>query len=293
MKLYPIPTGTLKLDGGAMFGVVPKTLWSKTYPADENNLCTWAMRCLLVDTGTRKIVIDNGTGEYHDEKFCRLYGLNDGEDSLGKSLGKYGLTTDDITDVILTHLHFDHCGGSVKFNDDRSRLIPAFSNATYWVGRNQWENANHPNKRERASFLKETFTPVAENSQFAFIEKEGELFPDITVRIFNGHTEGQVIPFIRYKNATIVFVADLIPSAAHIPLSWMLSFDMQPMVTLREKEDFLNEAADNHYILFLEHDLYNECCTVQRTEKGVRIKERFELQFFNHQGHSKDFTKGH
>ncbi len=282
MKLYPIPTGTLKLDGGAMFGVVPKTLWSKSYPADENNLCTWAMRCLLVDTGTRKIVIDNGTGEYHDEKFCRLYGLNDGEDSLGKSLGKHGLTTDDITDVILTHLHFDHCGGSVKFNDDRSRLIPAFSNATYWVGRNQWENANHPNKRERASFLKETFTPVAENGQFEFIENEGELFPDITVRIFNGHTEGQVIPFIRYKNATIVFVADLIPSAAHIPLSWMLSFDMQPMVTLREKEDFLNEAADNHYILFLEHDLYNECCTVQRTEKGVRIKERFELQCFNH-----------
>ena len=279
MKLYPIPTGTIKLDGGAMFGVVPRTLWSKAYPADENNLCTWAMRCLLVDTGSRKILIDNGTGEYHDEKFSRLYGLGDGEDSLGKSLGKHGLTTDDITDVILTHLHFDHCGGSVKFNDDRSRLIPAFSNATYWVSRIQWENANHPNKREKASFLKETFTPVAENGQLAFIEKEGELFPGITLRIFDGHTEGQVIPFIRYKNTTVVFVADLIPSSAHIPLSWMLSFDMQPMVTLREKEDFLNEAADNQYILFLEHDLYNECCTVQRTEKGVRVKERFELQF--------------
>ena len=279
MKLYPIPTGTIKLDGGAMFGVVPRPLWSKASPADENNLCTWAMRCLLVDTGSRKILIDNGTGEYHDEKFSRLYGLGDGEDSLGKSLGKHGLTTDDITDVILTHLHFDHCGGSVKFNDDRSRLIPAFSNATYWVSRIQWENANHPNKREKASFLKETFTPVAENGQLAFIEKEGELFPGITLRIFDGHTEGQVIPFIRYKNTTVVFVADLIPSSAHIPLSWMLSFDMQPMVTLREKEDFLNEAADNQYILFLEHDLYNECCTVQRTEKGVRVKERFELQF--------------
>jgi glyoxylase-like metal-dependent hydrolase (beta-lactamase superfamily II) len=278
MKLYSIPTGTLKLDGGAMFGVVPKTLWSKAYPADENNLCTWAMRCLLVDTGNRKILIDNGIGEHHDEKFSRLYGLN-GENSLEKSLGKYGLTRDDITDVILTHLHFDHCGGSVGFNDDRSQLIPAFSNATYWVSRIQWENANHPNKREKASFLKETFTPVLENDQLAFIEGEGELFPGITVRIFDGHTEGQVIPFIRYKDTTVVFVADLIPSAAHIPLSWMLSYDMQPMVTLKEKEDFLHEAADNQYVLFLEHDLYNECCTVQRTEKGVRMKERFELQF--------------
>lgn len=277
MKLYSIPTGDLKLDGGAMFGVVPKVLWSKAYPADENNLCTWAMRCLLVDTGNRKILIDNGIGEYHDEKFIRLYGLN-GEASLGQSLGKYGLSTDDITDVILTHLHFDHCGGSVRFNDDRSQLIPAFSRATYWISKIQWENANQPNKREKASFLKESFTPILDNNQLQFIDKEGELLPGITVRFFDGHTEGQVIPFIRYKNTTVVFVADLIPSTAHIPLSWMLSFDMQPMVTLKEKEDFLNEAADHQYVLFLEHDIFNECCTVQRTEKGIRLKQVFELQ---------------
>jgi glyoxylase-like metal-dependent hydrolase (beta-lactamase superfamily II) len=276
MKLYPIYTGNLKLDGGAMFGVVPKILWSKVYPADNNNLCNWAMRCLLVDTGDRKILIDNGIGDYHDERFSRLYELN-GEDSLERSLAKYELTASDITDVILTHLHFDHCGGSVRYNEDRSRLIPAFSRATYWVSRAQWENASQPNKREKASFLKEYFIPILESGKLRFIDKEGELFPDITIRIYDGHTTGQIIPFIRYKNTTVVFTADLIPSAAHIPLSWMLSFDMQPMITLKEKEDFLNEAADNQYILFLEHDLYNECCTVQRTEKGVRVKDTYTL----------------
>ncbi len=276
MKLYSIPTGTLKLDGGAMFGVVPKTLWSKVYPADENNLCNWAMRCLVADTGERKILIDNGIGDHHDEKFKRLYALN-GEDSLDRSLAKYGLTAADITDVILTHLHFDHCGGSVRYNDDRSGLIPAFPNAVYWVSRTQWANATDANKREKASFLKETFMPVLENNQLQFIEKEGELFPGISVRFMDGHTVGQVIPFIRYANKTVVFVADLIPSTAHIPLSWMLSFDTQPMITLQEKEEFLNEAADNQYILFLEHDIFTECCTVQRTEKGVRVEEVYTL----------------
>jgi glyoxylase-like metal-dependent hydrolase (beta-lactamase superfamily II) len=234
------------------------------------------MRCLLVDTGDRKILIDNGIGDYHDERFSRLYELN-GEDSLERSLAKYELTASDITDVILTHLHFDHCGGSVRYNEDRSRLIPAFFRATYWVSRAQWENASQPNKREKASFLKEYFIPILESGKLRFIDKEGELFPDITIRIYDGHTTGQIIPFIRYKNTTVVFTADLIPSAAHIPLSWMLSFDMQPMITLKEKEDFLNEAADNQYILFLEHDLYNECCTVQRTEKGVRVKDTYTL----------------
>ncbi|MBP6977908.1 MAG: MBL fold metallo-hydrolase [Bacteroidales bacterium] len=274
MKLYTIPTGTLKLDGGSMFGVVPKVLWSKVYPADENNLCTWAMRCLLVDAGDRKILIDNGAGHDHDEKFNTLYGLT-GEDTLSESLAAYGMTTGDITDVLLTHLHFDHCGGSVRYNEDRSNLIPAFHSATYWVSRAQWENAHHPNQREKASFLKNIFTSLSEYGNIQFINDEGELFPDITVRFFNGHTHGQIIPFIRYRNTTVVFTADLIPSTAHIPLSWMLSFDMQPMVTLQEKEDFLNEAADNQYILFLEHDIFHECCTVQRTEKGVRLKEAF------------------
>ncbi len=276
MKLYPIYTGNLKLDGGAMFGVVPKILWSKVYPADENNLCNWAMRCLLVDYGDRRILIDNGIGNHYNEKFNSFYQLN-GDDSLEKSLAKYGWATDDITDVLLTHLHFDHCGGSVRYNNDRSRLIPTFSNATYWVSRTQWECANNPNKREKASFLKENFTPILENNQLGFIDQEGERFPNISIRLYNGHTEGQVIPFIQYNNKTVVFVADLLPSTAHIPLPWILSFDMQPMITLQEKEEFLNEAAENQYVLFLEHDIFNECCTVQRTEKGIRVKEGFKL----------------
>ncbi|HNS16354.1 MAG TPA: MBL fold metallo-hydrolase [Bacteroidales bacterium] len=276
MNLYPIDTGTLKLDGGAMFGVVPKSLWSKVYPADENNLCTWAMRCLLVETGNRRLLIDNGAGDYHDEKFKRLYGL-DQEGALEKSLAAHGYTSDDITDVLLTHLHFDHCGGSVKYSDDRSSLVPAFPKATYWISKTQWENALHPNKREKASFLRESFALLHENNQLQFIEREGELFPGISLRIFNGHTDGQVIPFIRYQNTTVVFTADLIPSSAHIPLPWILSFDMQPMITLKEKEEFLNAAADHQYVLFLEHDIFTECCTVQRTEKGVRVKDRLEL----------------
>jgi glyoxylase-like metal-dependent hydrolase (beta-lactamase superfamily II) len=276
MKLHTIHTGNLKLDGGAMFGVVPKSLWSKVYPADENNLCNWSMRCLLVETSDRLILIDNGIGDKQDDKFFRFYQLN-GEQSLEGSLTAAGFSRQDITDVLLTHLHFDHCGGSIMCSEDRTRLLPTFPKATYWVGKKQWDNALAPNPREKASYLKENILPILETGRLNFIEKEGELFPDISVRFYNGHTEGQVIPFIRYNGKTVVFVADLIPSAAHIPLSWMLGFDTQPMVTLKEKEAFLNEAADHQYVLFLEHDIFNECCSVQKTEKGVRIGKTFGL----------------
>ena len=281
MKLHTINTGNLKLDGGAMFGVVPKSLWSKKYPADENNLCNWSMRCLLVEDGDRKVLIDNGFGDKQDEKFTRHFHLN-GDDTLESSLANLGLTTDDITDVLLTHLHFDHCGGSIKYNENRSKLIPAFKNATYWTSKTQWEWATNPNRREKASFLKENIYPIRESGQLKFIEKEGNLFPNISVRFYNGHTEGQVIPFINYKGKTVVFVADLLPSAVHIPLSWILSYDMQPLVTLAEKEAFLNEAVENDYILFLEHDILYECCNLQITKRGIRERDTFSLEeYFN------------
>ena len=281
MKLHTINTGNLKLDGGAMFGVVPKSLWSKKYPADENNLCNWSMRCLLVEDGDRKILIDNGFGDKQDEKFTRHFHLN-GDDTLESSLANLGLTTDDITDVLLTHLHFDHCGGSIKYNENRSKLIPAFKNAIYRTSKEQWEWATNPNRREKASFLKENIYPIKESGQLKFIKKEGKLFPNISVRFYNGHTEGQVIPFINYKGKTVVFVADLLPSAAHIPLQWILSYDMQPLVTLAEKEAFLNEAVENDYILFLEHDIFYECCNLHITERGIRERDTFSLEkYFN------------
>jgi glyoxylase-like metal-dependent hydrolase (beta-lactamase superfamily II) len=276
MELYPINTGNLKLDGGAMFGVVPKVIWGKVYPSDENNLCNWAMRCLLVVEGDRKILIDCGIGNKQSEKFFANYHLN-GEDSLDGSLAALGFTVDDITDVILTHLHFDHAGGAVRWNDDRTDYEVTFKNATYYTSRQQWEWATSPNNREKASFLKENILPIRENGRLELIEGDRELFPNVEVRIFNGHTEGQVIPLIRYNGKTVVFMADLLPSAAHIPLPWVMSYDTRPLITLTEKEAFLGEAAQNGYILFLEHDLYRECCTVEATEKGIRLKEAFPL----------------
>ncbi len=279
MIIHKIETGNLKLDGGAMFGVVPKVLWERSYPADENNLCNWAMRCLLVIDGERKILIDNGIGNKQSKRFLRNYYLN-GDDSLEKSLSKHELSTDDITDMILTHLHFDHCGGSIKYNEDKTELIPAFKNATYWIGKKQWEWAMTPGTRETASFLKENILPIQESGQLKFVEKEGELFPNISVRFFDGHTDGQMIPYINYKGMTVVYIADMLPSAAHIPLPYIMSYDSSPMVTMEEKKQFLNEAAENDFIFFLEHDLYHECCTVQKTEKGIRVKETFTLEEF-------------
>jgi glyoxylase-like metal-dependent hydrolase (beta-lactamase superfamily II) len=276
MILYPINTGNLKLDGGAMFGVVPKVMWSKLYPCDENNLCNWIMRCLLVVDGDRKILIDTGIGTKQPEKFFANYYLN-GEASLDKSLAAIGFSVDDITDVILTHLHFDHCGDAIRWNADKSDYVPTFKNATYYTSRKQWDWATNPNNREKASFLKENILPIKEKGNLRLIEEDGELFPNVSVRLFYGHTDGQMIPFIRYKDSTVVFMADVLPSAAHIPLPYVMSYDTRPLITLEEKEKFLKEAAQNGYILFFEHDLYNECCTVAETEKGVRMKEAFLL----------------
>ncbi|MDZ7742547.1 MAG: MBL fold metallo-hydrolase [Bacteroidota bacterium] len=277
MKLYTIPTGNLKLDGGAMFGVVPKVLWQKAYPCDENNLCNWAMRCLLVEEKDRLVLIDNGIGDKQDEKFLKHYHLN-GDDELEKSLGKNGFKPEDITDVILTHLHFDHCGGSISYSEDGESYQLAFPNATYWTSRKQYEWATHPNHREKASFLKENIIPIEESGQLRLIEEEGEILPGIEIKLYHGHTEAQVIPHIHYNGKTIVFMADLMPSTAHVPMPWVMAFDVRPLQTLKDRERFYKEAIENDYVLFFEHDLYHECATLHETEKGVRVKETFELK---------------
>jgi glyoxylase-like metal-dependent hydrolase (beta-lactamase superfamily II) len=276
MNLYSINTGNLKLDGGAMFGVVPKVIWGKIYPADENNLCNWSMRCLLIIDEDRKVLIDCGIGDKQTEKFFSNYYLN-GDDTLEKSLAAIGFEVDDITDVILTHLHFDHCGGGVRWNETRTDYVPTFKNATYITSRAQWEWATNPNNREKASFLKENMLPIMEKGKLKLVDNDCELFPGISVRLFHGHTDGQVIPFIKYKEKTIVYMADVLPSSAHIPLPYVMSYDTRPLITLKEKEAFMNEAAKNGYVLFFEHDLYRECCTVQETDKGIRMKDSFAL----------------
>lgn len=276
MDVYKIETGNLKLDGGAMFGVVPKSLWSKVYPCDENNLCNWAMRCLLIVDGDRKVLIDNGIGDKQDWTFLRYYYLN-GEETLETSLSELGFSTEDITDVILTHLHFDHCGGSITWNADRTGFRLAFPNATYWTSLQQYSWAVEPNHRESASYLKENILPIEESGKLKLIGQEGEIMPGITAKLYNGHTEGQVIPHIRINGRTLVFMADLLPSSAHVPMPWIMAYDTRPLETLKDKERFYKEAVENDYILFFEHDLYNECCTLQRTEKGIRVKETFRL----------------
>ncbi|MBN3036574.1 MAG: MBL fold metallo-hydrolase [Bacteroidales bacterium] len=279
MELHVIETGNLKLDGGAMFGVVPKTLWSKVYPADENNLCNWAMRCLLVVDGDRKILIDNGIGNKQDEKFLHHYHLN-GDDSLSSSLNLAGYNENDITDMVLTHLHFDHCGGSITKTPD-GRFIPTFPNATFWVSEAQWNWATDPNRREKASFLRDNILPIRESGLLKLLKSEDKVSDHVSVRFFNGHTQGQMIPFISYGEKTIVFMADLLPSTAHVPLPYIMSFDTQPLVTLREKEDFFSEAIRNKYILFFEHDLYHECCTLTESAKGPVVGETFRLRDIN------------
>ncbi|MDE3185208.1 MAG: MBL fold metallo-hydrolase [Bacteroidota bacterium] len=277
MKLYPINAGHFKLDGGAMFGVVPKSMWNKLNPADENNMCNWAMRCLLVEDEGRLILIDNGMGNKQSEKFFGYYFLN-GDDTLDKSLAKYGFKRDDITDVFLTHLHFDHCGGSIeKVND---KLVPAFKNATYWSNESHWKWATEPNDREKASFLKENILPIQESGKLKFIEtKEGiEFTKNIKLRFVKGHTESMMLPEIKYKDKTIVYMADLLPSVAHIPVPYVMAYDTRPLETLVEKKSFLKEALEKDFILFFEHDPEIECCNLQLTEKGIRSKETFKLE---------------
>lgn len=279
MNLYTIETGLFKLDGGAMFGVVPKSIWQKTNPADDRNLCTWAMRCLLIEDGDRLILIDNGIGDKQDAKFLGHYDLH-GEDTLDQSLAARGFSKDDITDVFLTHLHFDHCGGSIV--RENGKLRPAFKNASYWSNEQHWDWAVYPNEREKASFLKENILPIQESGQLKFIdESQKQPFHDeIEIRFAYGHTDAMMLPSIKYKEHTIVYMADLLPSVGHIPLPYVMAYDMFPMKTLTEKKAFLQEAAAQNYILYLEHDPLNECCTVQETEKGVRLKETFKLTDF-------------
>lgn len=297
MKLYTIDTGYFKLDGGAMFGVVPKSIWNKLNPADENNMCTWALRCLLIEDGNRLILIDTGNGTKQDEKFWSHYYLH-GDDTLHSSLAKHGFKADDITDVILTHLHFDHCGGAVDLVD--GKLVTAFKNAIYWSNEAHWNWAMVPNAREKASFLKENFSPIFQSGQLRFVapwESKVEngriqgwhtnLIQDNTYKVpFSenisiiytyGHTHAMMLPQINYNGKTIVYMADLLPSAAHIPLPYVMGYDMFPLTTLNEKKMFLDEAVAGDYILFFEHDPKIECCTLQQTEKGVRMKEAFPL----------------
>lgn len=279
MKLFIVRDRNLKLDGGAMFGVVPKVLWNKLYPADENNLCNWAMRCLLVVTEDRKILIDNGAGYKQDEKFFGHYYMN-GDFSIEKDLKENGFEPEDITDVILTHLHFDHCGGSVVLLDN-GKLVPAFPNADFWVGKKQWELAMNPNKREKASFLSENILPIKESGKLKLVEDDDvEIYPGVRLVQFHGHTAGQIIPHINYKGKTIVFMADLLPSTAHISMSWVMGYDTTPLLTLEDKKRFYEEAIKNNYTLFFEHDLYNECCTLKNTEKGTRLDKTLSLEEF-------------
>lgn len=288
MNLYSINTGYFKLDGGAMFGVVPKSIWNKLNPADENNMCSWALRSMLIEDEGRLILIDNGMGDKQDAKFFGHYYLH-GDDNLDKSLGRYGFTRDDITDVLLTHLHFDHCGGSIIKSGDQ--LLPAFKNATYWSNPVHWKTATLPNDREKASFLKENILPIQESGQLRFIDPPERddnagvtgipyvpFTKNISIGFVNGHTEAMMIPRIRYKDNTIVFMADLLPATAHIPIPYIMAYDMQPLVSMQEKKAFLQEALENQYILFFEHDPTNECCTLQQTDKGIRVKATFRLE---------------
>ncbi|HEX2683518.1 MAG TPA: MBL fold metallo-hydrolase [Ferruginibacter sp.] len=301
MKLYTINTGFFKLDGGAMFGVVPKSIWNKLNPADENNMCSWALRCLLIEDEGRLILVDNGMGNKQDAKFFGHYYLH-GDDTLERSLAHHGFTKDDITDVFLTHLHFDHCGGSIVRDGDK--LIPAFKNATYWSNQDHWKWATEPNAREKASFLKENILPIQESGQLKFFDMTREmsnvsmqptgtpgiathvshltshvsgLSPDLSFFTVSGHTDKMMLPRINYKGRKIVYMADLLPSAAHIPLPYVMAYDMFPLTTLHEKKAFLTEAQQNDYVLFFEHDPFHECCDLVTTPKGIRAGNYFNV----------------
>ncbi|MDG1237496.1 MAG: MBL fold metallo-hydrolase [Flavobacteriales bacterium] len=284
MKLSVINTGFFKLDGGAMFGVVPKKLWSKTNPPDANNLCSWAMRSLLIEDGNRLILIDTGIGNKQDDKFFSHYHLH-GDDSLEKSLKRSGYSKSDVTDVILTHLHFDHCGGAVSWKTKEQKILePTFKNANYWSNEAHWNWATNPNVREKASFLKNNIIPIEQSGQLKFIKKRGvisnDIFPNIDIYFADGHTESQMIPIINYNGQKIAFMADLLPSVGHIPIPYVMGYDTRPLLTLNEKIHFLNLAFENNFLLFLQHDSVNECCKLKDTEKGIRLDTVHNLNDF-------------
>lgn len=276
MQLYTIETGKFKLDGGAMHGVVPKSLWQKFNPADENNLCSWAMRCLLVEVDNRRILIDTGIGNKQNEKFFSHYYLH-GEDTLEASLAQRGLSTDDITDVFLTHLHFDHVGGAIK--REGTKLIPTFKNAIYWSNENHWRWATQPNDREKASFLAENIVPIEESGQLQFIPTTSDFVfaSDFKVKFVHGHTEAMMLPFLKYKEHQILYCADLLPSVAHLPIPWVMAYDTRPLLTLEEKTKLLPQAVEENWLLYFEHDAFNEMCNLVQTDKGIRMENSFKL----------------
>jgi glyoxylase-like metal-dependent hydrolase (beta-lactamase superfamily II) len=276
MKIHSINTGLFKLDGGAMFGVVPKSMWQKKYPCDENNMCTWAMRCMLIEDGKQLILIDTGIGSKQDAKFTSHFYLH-GNDSLQQSIAAKGYSMTDVTDVILTHLHFDHCGGAIS--TQKELLVPTFKNATYWSNETHWKSATAPNERERASFLKENILPIQESGQLKFIEnKDGAIFNNnISLRLVNGHTESMMLPLVNYNGNNILFAADLFPSPLHINLPWIMAYDMQPLKTLAEKKLILADAVANNYTIFYEHDANIECTKLIQTERGIIAGEAFNL----------------
>jgi|TARA_B100000768_G_scaffold78447_1_gene74567 glyoxylase-like metal-dependent hydrolase (beta-lactamase superfamily II) len=277
MRIYPIQTGNFKLDGGAMFGVVPKSIWQKTNPADSNNMIEMGMRSLLIEDGNKLILIDTGMGNKQSDKFFGYY-YQFGDYSLDTSLASHGFHRDDITDVFLTHLHFDHCGGSIQWNKNQTGYEPAFKNAKFWSNQEHWNWATHPNPREKASFLEENILPIQESGQLNFISENSFQQIGFDVLKMDGHTEKQMLPKVFYQGKTIIFMADLLPTTGHIPVPYVMGYDTRPLLTIKEKEAFLSEAADNEYFLFLEHDAYSEICTVQHTNKGVRLKETHKFK---------------
>jgi len=280
MKIYPVETGNFKLDGGAMFGVVPKSIWQKTNPADSNNMISMSMRCMLIEDGDRLTLVDTGLGSKQSDKFFGYYYLY-GDHSLDSSLALHGFHRDDITDVFLTHLHFDHCGGAIQWNKERTGYETAFKNAKFWSHKDHWKWAINPNPREKASFLKENILPMQESGQLNFVES-AQTQLGFEVLTMDGHTEKQMLPKIQYKGKTLVFMADLLPTTGHIPLPYVMGYDTRPLLTIKEKDQFLNEAANQEYYLFLEHDANSEICTLQHTEKGVRLKRTYTFnEIFN------------
>jgi len=277
MEIYPVHISNFKVDGGVMFGVVPKAIWNKKYPADESNLINLALRSLLIRTEDRNILIDTGWGDKQDEKFFSHVHLNGG-DGLEGGLKKAGVSKGDITDIVLTHLHADHCGGTIKLTEDGKEYESAFPNATVWVSRDQWNWAVKPNVREKDAFLEENILPIQQTGKLRLVTGNQEIIPGVEVRLVNGHTVGQMVPVIRYGNKKIVYTADLIPTIAHIPLLFNMAYDLFQLDTIKEKSDHLKEVYENGYILFFEHDVYYECCDLTKTEKGIRANNTFKLE---------------